>query len=106
MLCYVVLLRNKKLLVSDKEKGGTITVGDFINGATKGIGLILYYVKKVICFTFFTFDFSDVKPALGYWVLCQQLYHKILCSNTGGLKNVILTSPLTSSKTRGKPGLS
>ena len=54
-VCYVVLLRNKKLLVSDKEKGGTITVGDFINGATKGIGLILYYVKKVICFTFFTF---------------------------------------------------
>ena len=55
MLCYVVLLRNKKLLVSDKEKGGTITVGDFINGATKGIGLILYYVRKVICFTFCTF---------------------------------------------------
>ena len=55
MLCYVVLLRNTKFLVSDKEKGGTITVGDFINGATKGIGLILYYVKKVICFTFFTF---------------------------------------------------
>ena len=55
MLCYVVLLQNKKLSVSDKEKGGTITVGDFINGATKGIGLILYYVKKVICFTFFTF---------------------------------------------------
>ena len=43
MLCYVVLLWNKKLLVSDKEKGGTITVGDFINGATEGIGLILYY---------------------------------------------------------------
>jgi len=55
MLCYVVVLRNKKLLVLDKEKGGTITVGDFINGATEGIGLILYYLKKVICFPFFTF---------------------------------------------------
>ena len=65
MLCYVVLLRNKKLLVSDKEKGGTITVGDFINGATKGIGLILYCVKKVICFTFFTFWFFWCQACTG-----------------------------------------
>ena len=43
------------LLVSDKEKGGTITVGDFVKGATEGIGLILYTVKKVICFPLFTF---------------------------------------------------
>ena len=65
MLCYVVLLQNKELLVSDKEKGGTITVGDFINGATKGIGLILYYVKKVICFTFCTFWFFWCQACTG-----------------------------------------
>ena len=64
-VCYVVLLWNKKLLVSDKEKGGTITVGDFINGAIEGIGLILYYVKKVICFPFFTFRFFWCQACTG-----------------------------------------
>ena len=63
MLCCSVTKQGA--LVSDKEKGGTITVGDFINGATKGIGLILYYVKKVICFTFCTFWFFWCQACTG-----------------------------------------